>query len=156
LGESDTRAFQSNKVHLCSIVNAGACSRIATSAHNRLFIKPAREMRIVDPEPVLGADEAKKGVTALRLVAAWKGLKGPVLDEVAAYHELAKAVKSGPTHHRHYQSRPWPTGSKRRDWNAMDTAWKFEAFLSPTARLILEDRLETIGYLKQANSDLFQ
>jgi biotin synthase len=80
--------FKGNKVHLCSIVNAKAggcsenCSFCAQSSH---FQTQSPRYGFVDPEPVLeAAEEARRhGVTAIGLVAAWKGLKeGPMLDEI--------------------------------------------------------------------------
>ena len=80
--------FKGNKIHLCSIVNAkaGACSEncsfCAQSSHHQTG---SPKYGFVDPEPVLqAADEAGlNSVTAVGLVAAWKGLKeGPMLDEV--------------------------------------------------------------------------
>ncbi|MCG8586491.1 MAG: hypothetical protein MI757_17415, partial [Pirellulales bacterium] len=81
--------FKGNKIHLCSIVNAKAggcsenCSFCAQSAHHSAA--PTPRYGFVDPEPVQNAaDEAdRNGVTAVGLVAAWKGLnEGPMLDEV--------------------------------------------------------------------------
>src|ERR1035437_9278059 len=80
--------FKGNKIHLCSIVNAkaGACSEncsfCAQSSH---YQTGSPKYGFVDPEPVSeAADEANNNsVTAVGLVAAWKGLnEGPILDEV--------------------------------------------------------------------------
>jgi len=82
--------FKGNKIHLCSIVNAkaGACSEncsfCAQSSH---YQTGSPKYGFVDPEPVAeAADEANRNrVTAVGLVAAWKGLnEGPLLDEVCA------------------------------------------------------------------------
>src|SRR6201999_2665530 len=82
--------FKGNKIHLCSIVNAkaGACSEncsfCAQSAH---YQTGSPKYGFVDPEPVEAAAEeaGKNTVTAVGLVAAWKGLnEGPMLDEVCA------------------------------------------------------------------------
>ena len=72
--------FKGNKIHLCSIVNAkaGACSEncsfCAQSSH---YQTGSPKYGFVDPEPVAeAAEEANKnGVTAVGLVAAWKGLE---------------------------------------------------------------------------------
>ena len=81
--------FKGNKIHLCSIVNAkaGACSEncsfCAQSAH---YQTGSPKYGFVDPEPAAeAADEANKNlVTAVGLVAAWKGLnEGPMLPPVA-------------------------------------------------------------------------
>ena len=80
--------FKGRKIHLCSIVNAkaGACSENCSfCAQSSFYQTGSPKYGFVDPEPVFeAADEAKRnGVTAVGLVAAWKGLKeGPMLDEV--------------------------------------------------------------------------
>ena len=80
--------FKGNKIHLCSIVNAkaGACSEncsfCAQSSH---YQTGSPKYGFVDPEPVAdaAAEADKNHVTAVGLVAAWKGLnEGPLLDEV--------------------------------------------------------------------------
>ncbi|HTG44906.1 MAG TPA: biotin synthase BioB, partial [Verrucomicrobiae bacterium] len=80
--------FKGNKVHLCSIVNvkAGGCSENCKfCAQSAAYQTEAPRYNLVDLPPVLtAADEASQnGVTALGLVAAWKGLdEGPVLDQI--------------------------------------------------------------------------
>lgn len=80
--------FKGNKIHLCSIVNAkaGGCSENCRFCSQSSFYQTGSpKYGFVDPEPVFeAAEEAhSKGVTALGLVAAWKGLnEGPMLDEV--------------------------------------------------------------------------
>src|SRR6266700_3094887 len=80
--------FKGNKIHLCSIVNAkaGACSENCSFCAQSSFHQTGSpRYGFVDPEPVReAAEEANRnGVTAVGLVAAWKGLnEGPVLDEV--------------------------------------------------------------------------
>src|SRR4030095_1908268 len=95
--------FKGNKIHLCSIVNAkaGACSENCSfCAQSSFYQTGSPKYGFVDPEPVLEAAEeaSKNGVTALGLVAAWKGLKeGPMLDEVCErIEELAKSGKVRP------------------------------------------------------------
>src|SRR6266550_1244121 len=95
--------FKGNKIHLCSIVNAkaGACSENCSFCAQSSFHQTASpRYGFVDPEPVLdAAAEAKThGVTALGLVAAWKGLnEGPMLDEVCdRIRELAGSGKVRP------------------------------------------------------------
>ena len=95
--------FKGNKIHLCSIVNAkaGACSEncsfCAQSSH---YQTGSPKYGFVDPEPVSeAADEANKNaVTAVGLVAAWKGLnEGPMLDEVCdRIRELKAGGKTRP------------------------------------------------------------
>jgi len=80
--------YKGNKIHLCSIVNAkaGACSENCSfCAQSAAYQTESPRYGFVDPEPVEEAmSEAKANdVTAVGLVAAWRGLKeGPMLDEV--------------------------------------------------------------------------
>ena len=80
--------FKGNKIHLCSIVNAkaGACSENCSfCSQSALYQTDTPRYGFVDPEPVSEAGEEanRNGVTAVGLVAAWRGLKeGPLLDEV--------------------------------------------------------------------------
>jgi biotin synthase len=88
--------FKGNKIHLCSIVNvkAGGCSENCRfCAQSAAYQTEAPRYGLVDFGPVLtAASEAKaNGVTALGLVAAWKGLEeGPVLDEICSRLEELK------------------------------------------------------------------
>ena len=95
--------FKGNKIHLCSIVNAkaGACSENCSfCAQSSFYQTGSPKYGFVDPEPVAeAADEANThGVTAVGLVAAWKGLnEGPMLDEVCArVRELKAGGKTRP------------------------------------------------------------
>ena len=80
--------FKGNKIHLCTIVNAkaGACSENCSfCAQSAAYQTDSPRYGFVDPEPVAEAGEEanRNGVTAVGLVAAWRGLKeGPMLDEV--------------------------------------------------------------------------
>src|SRR5688572_24510605 len=95
--------FKGNKVHLCSIVNAkaGACSENCSfCAQSSFYQTGSPRYGFIDPEPVVeAADEAQKNnVTAVGLVAAWKGLnEGPLLDEVCdRIKELKASGKTRP------------------------------------------------------------
>jgi biotin synthase len=95
--------FKGNKIHLCSIVNAkaGACSENCSfCAQSSFHQTDSPKYGFVDPEPVQqAADEAGRNhVTAVGLVAAWRGLKeGPMLDEVCdRIRELAQSGKTRP------------------------------------------------------------
>jgi biotin synthase len=80
--------FKGNKIHLCSIVNAkaGGCSENCKFCSQSAFYQTASpKYGFVDPEPAMEAasEAGRNQVTALGLVAAWKGLnEGPMLDEV--------------------------------------------------------------------------
>src|SRR5687768_7388989 len=95
--------FKGNKVHLCSIVNAkaGGCSENCKfCAQSSFYQTESPRYGFIDPEPMLeAAGEANThGVTALGLVAAWKGLnEGPMLDEVCnRIRDLAQSGKVRP------------------------------------------------------------
>src|SRR5216110_2342171 len=71
--------FKGNKIHLCSIVNvkAGGCSENCRfCSQSAAYQTDSPRYGLVESEPVLrAADEAQaNGVTALGLVAAWRGL----------------------------------------------------------------------------------
>jgi len=80
--------FKGNKIHLCSIVNikAGGCSENCRfCAQSALYQTESPRYGLVEEKPILDAatEAAGNGVTALGLVAAWRGLEeGPVLDEI--------------------------------------------------------------------------
>ncbi|MDA7915892.1 biotin synthase BioB [Verrucomicrobia bacterium] len=95
--------YKGNKVHLCSIVNAkaGACSEnCGFCSQSSAFQTESPRYSFVDPEPIQEASEEAKqnNVTAVGLVAAWRGLKeGPMLDEVCdRISEMAKDGKTRP------------------------------------------------------------
>lgn len=89
--------FKGNKIHLCSIVNAkaGSCSENCSyCAQSSFYQTGSPKYGFVDPEPVAeaAAEASQNGVTAVGLVAAWKGLnEGPILDEVCARISEMKA-----------------------------------------------------------------
>jgi biotin synthase len=90
--------YKGNKVHLCSIVNAkaGGCSEDCKfCAQSAFYQTQTPRYGFVEAEPAREAAEeaAANGVTALGLVAAWKGLKeGRMLDEVC---DRVKELKAG-------------------------------------------------------------
>jgi biotin synthase len=83
--------FKGNKIHLCSIVNikAGGCSENCRfCSQSALYQTDSPRYGLIEPAPLLAAAEEAKtnGVTALGLVAAWRGLEeGPVLDEICRH-----------------------------------------------------------------------
>jgi len=80
--------FKGNKIHLCSIVNikAGGCSEDCRfCAQSAFYETGSPRHELIDRDAMLtAAGEAKaNGVTALGLVAAWRGLdEGPALDQI--------------------------------------------------------------------------
>jgi biotin synthase len=80
--------FKGNKIHLCSIVNvkSGGCSENCRfCSQSAAYQTDSPRYGLIDAAPVSqAAAEAKaNGVTALGLVAAWRGLEeGQVLDEI--------------------------------------------------------------------------
>lgn len=152
--------FKGNKIHLCSIVNAkaGACSENCSfCAQSSFYQTGSPRYGFVDPEPVLeAADEAaKNGVTAVGLVAAWKGLnEGPMLDEVCdRIRDLAKSGKARPDaslgiiKSQKVADRLKEAGLECYGHN-LETSKRF--FPNQCSTHTYEDRLETIGYLKKA------
>jgi biotin synthase len=152
--------YKGNQIHLCSIVNAkaGACSENCSfCAQSSFYQTGSPKYGFVDPEPVReAAEEANKnGVTALGLVAAWKGLKeGPMLDEVCArIEELAKSGKVRPDaslgiiKSQTVADRLKEAGLECYGHN-LESSQRF--FPNHCTTHTYEDRIETIGYLKKA------
>ncbi|EEF61030.1 biotin synthase [Pedosphaera parvula Ellin514] len=152
--------YKGNKIHLCSIVNAkaGACSENCSFCAQSAFHQTGSpRYGFVDPEPVLeAAEEANKhGVTAVGLVAAWKGLnEGPMLDEVCdRIRDLKKTTKTRPDaslgiiKSQKVADRLKEAGLECYGHN-LETSRRF--FPSQCTTHTYEDRIETIGYLKKA------
>jgi biotin synthase len=152
--------FKGNKIHLCSIVNAKAgscsenCSFCAQSAH---YQTGSPKYGFIDPEPVQEAAEeaSRNNVTAVGLVAAWKGLnEGPILDEVCdRIRELKASGKTRPDaslgiiKSQKIADRLKEAGLECYGHN-LESSRRF--FPQHCTTHTYEDRLETIGYLKQA------
>jgi biotin synthase len=152
--------FKGNKIHLCSIVNAkaGACSENCSfCAQSSFYQTGSPRYGFVDPEPVQeAAEEANQhGVTAVGLVAAWKGLnEGPMLDEVCdRIRELRASGKTRPDvslgiiKSQRVADRLKEAGVECYGHN-LESSRRF--FPSTCTTHTYEDRLETIGYLKKA------
>ena len=152
--------FKGNKIHLCSIVNAkaGACSENCSfCAQSSFYQTGSPRYGFIDAEPMHeAADEANKhGVTALGLVAAWKGLnEGPMLDEVCdRISELAKDGKVRPDASlgiiktQKVADRLKAAGLECYGHN-LESSRRF--FPSHCTTHTYDDRLQTIGYLKKA------
>ncbi|HXJ76498.1 MAG TPA: biotin synthase BioB, partial [Candidatus Dormibacteraeota bacterium] len=110
-----------------------------------------------DPEPVLQATEEaeRHGVTAVGLVAAWKGLnEGPILDEVCdRIREMAAGGKARPDaslgiiRNQKVADRLKEAGLECYGHN-LESSKRF--FPSHCTTHTYEDRLGTIQFLKQA------
>jgi biotin synthase len=152
--------FKGNKIHLCSIVNAkaGACSENCRfCAQSAAYQTDSPRYGFIEPEPVLeAAEEAQRnGVTAVGLVAAWRGLKeGPMLDEVCdRISELARSGKAradaslGIIESQRVADRLKEAGLECYGHN-LESSRRF--FPTHCTSHTYEDRVRTIGYLKQA------
>ena len=152
--------FKGNKVHLCSIVNAkaGACSENCSfCAQSSFYQTGSPRYGFIDPEPVIeAADEAQKhDVTAVGLVAAWKGLnEGPMLDEVCdRIKELKASGKTRPDaslgiiKSQKVADRLKAAGLECYGHN-LESSRRF--FPETCTTHTYDERLETIGYLKKA------
>src|SRR3954464_8707258 len=148
--------FKGNKIHLCSIVNAkaGACSENCSFCAQSSFHQTGSpRYGFIDAEPMHeAANEANKhGVTAVGLVAAWKGLnEGPMLDEVCErISDLAKSGKTRPDaslgiiKSQKVADRLKAAGLECYGHN-LETSKRF--FPSQCSTHSYEDRIETIGY----------
>lgn len=152
--------FKGNKVHLCSIINAkaGNCSEDCKFCAQSAFHQTdSPQYGFVEPEPVYqAAEEAQaNGVVGLGLVAAWKGLnEGPMLDEVCArFRELTASGKVRPDASlgllgsQRVADRLKEAGVQCYNHN-LETSRRF--FPEQCSTHTYEDRLRTLGYLKQA------
>lgn len=152
--------FKGNKIHLCSIVNAkaGTCSENCSfCAQSSFYQTGSPKYGFVDPEPVLeAADEANKNnVTAVGLVAAWKGLnEGPMLDEVCdRIKELKASGKTRPDaslgiiKSQKVADRLKDAGLECYGHN-LESSRRF--FPQTCTTHTFDDRLQTIAYLKKA------
>jgi biotin synthase len=152
--------FKGNKIHLCSIVNAkaGACSENCSfCAQSAFYQTGSPKYGFIDPEPVAEAGEeaSQNGVTAVGLVAAWKGLnEGPMLDEVCArVREMKAAGKTRPDvslgliKSQRVADRLKEAGVECYGHN-LESSRRF--FPQTCTTHTFEERLQTIRHLKQA------
>jgi len=152
--------FKGNKIHLCSIVNAkaGACSENCRfCSQSAAYQTDSPRYGFIEPDPVLeAAEEAQRnGVTAVGLVAAWRGLKeGPMLDEVCdRISELARSGKAradaslGIIESQRVADRLKEAGLECYGHN-LESSRRF--FPTHCTSHTYEDRVRTIGYLKRA------
>ena len=152
--------FKGNKIHLCSIVNAkaGACSENCSfCAQSSFYQTGSPKYGFVDPEPIAeAAEEANRnGITAVGLVAAWKGLnEGPMLDEICdRIREMKTAgqtrpdVSLGIIKSQRVADRLKEAGVACYGHN-LESSRRF--FPQTCTTHTFEDRLQTISHLKQA------
>ena len=152
--------FKGNKIHLCSIVNvkAGGCSENCSfCAQSAAYQTESPRYNFIDAEPVQAAAEEahQHGVTAVGLVAAWKGLQeGPVLDDVCnRIREVAAGGKTRPDaslgiiKSQKVADRLKEAGLECYGHNLESSKGFFSNHCSSHT---YEDRIETIGYLKKA------
>ena len=152
--------FKGNKIHLCSILNAkaGGCSENCSfCAQSAFYQTESPRYGFVDPEPMKEAAEeaARNGVTALGLVAAWKGLEeGPMLEEVCdRIKDLARNGKIRPDaslgliKNQRVADRLKEAGLECYGHN-LESSRRF--FPTHCTTHSYEERMETIGYLKTA------
>jgi biotin synthase len=152
--------FKGNKIHLCSIVNvkAGGCSENCRfCAQSAAYQTEAPRYGLVESEPMLAAAEEAQsnGVTALGLVAAWRGLEeGPVLDEICQrMEELKKTGKVRPDaslgiiKNPRVAERLKAAGVECYNHN-LETSRRFFPRVCTTHSY--EERLDTIRHLKDA------
>jgi biotin synthase len=152
--------FKGNKIHLCAIVNAkaGACSENCSfCAQSASYQTGSPRYGFVDPEPVQEAAEeaARNGVTALGLVAAWRGLKeGPMLDEVCdRIRELSDGgkvradVSLGIIPNQKIADRLKEAGVKCYGHN-LETSRRF--FPQQCSTHTYDERIQTLTFLKNA------
>lgn len=152
--------FKGNKIHLCSIVNAkaGGCSENCRfCAQSSFYQTGSPRYGFIEAQPMMeAAQEAQQhGVTALGLVAAWKGLEeGPMLDEVCdRIRELTDQGKVRPDaslgliKSQKVADRLKEAGLQCYGHN-LESSRRF--FPNHCTTHTFEERLQTIQHLKQA------
>ncbi len=152
--------FRGHRIHLCSIVNvkAGGCSENCRfCAQAASYETDSPRYGFIERQPVLNAaTEAKShAVTALGIVAAWKGLtEGPALDEVcdrirdlAASGTVRPDASLGIIKNGRVAARLKEAGLACYNHN-LESSKRF--FPQVCSTHTYEDRVETIQHLKQA------
>ncbi|HTL58839.1 MAG TPA: biotin synthase BioB [Candidatus Limnocylindrales bacterium] len=152
--------FKGNKIHLCSIVNikAGGCSENCRfCAQSAAYQTDSPRYGLVESDPVTtAAEEAQaNGVTALGLVAAWRGLEeGPVLDDLCRkFSELKQSGKARPDAslgiitNPHVAQKLRQAGVECYNHN-LESSRRF--FPQVCTTHTYDERVQTIEYLKQA------
>ncbi|HWQ90925.1 MAG TPA: biotin synthase BioB [Clostridia bacterium] len=152
--------YKGNKIHLCSIVNvkAGGCSEDCKfCAQSASYQTTSPRYGLIEAEPVRTAGEEANGnhVTALGIVAAWRGLaEGPALDEICTRLSEMKAqgkvrpdASLGIIRSQAVADRLKASGLECYNHN-LETSQSFFPRICTTHSY--EERLQTIRYLKQA------
>lgn len=152
--------FKGHRVHLCSILNAkaGGCPEDCKfCAQSAFYQTAAPRYGFVDPEPVrqAAAEAQHNRVTALGLVAAWRGLEeGPLLDEVCERFRELRAegrvradASLGIIKSQRVADRLAAAGVACYNHN-LETSRRF--FPRQCTTHTYEDRLQTIRFLKNA------
>ena len=152
--------FKGNKIHLCSIVNvkAGGCSENCRfCAQSAAYQTDSPRYGLIEAEPVRAAAEEAQanGVTALGLVAAWRGLEeGPVLDTICSrLEELKRGGKARPDgslgmiRSQAVADRLKEAGLECYNHN-LESSRRF--FPQVCTTHTYEERIQTIRYLQQA------
>jgi biotin synthase len=152
--------FKGNKIHLCSIVNvkAGGCSEDCRfCAQSASYETSSPRHGLVEREEVFAAAKEAKtnGVTALGLVAAWRGLEeGPVLEQICRELEALKQsgqarpdASLGIIKNQKVADRLRQSGLECYNHN-LETSQRF--FPQVCTTHANEERVQTIKHLKQA------
>lgn len=152
--------FKGNKIHLCSIVNvkAGGCSENCRfCSQSAAYQTESPRYGLIEAEPVraAAAEAQAKGVTALGLVAAWRGLEeGPVLDQICERLEQLKQTGQarpdaslGIIKSQEVANRLKEAGLECYNHN-LESSRRF--FPQVCTTHTYEERLETIRHLKTA------
>jgi biotin synthase len=152
--------YKGNKIHLCSIVNvkAGGCSENCRfCSQSAAYQTDSPRYGLIENEPVMqAADEANaNGVTALGLVAAWRGLdEGPALDDICQrLEQLKESGKARPDaslgiiKNQKVADRLRQAGLECYNHN-LESSERF--FPKVCSTHTYEERVQTIKHLKQA------
>ena len=152
--------YKGNKIHLCSIVNAkaGNCSENCSFCSQSSFYQTGSpKYGFIDPEPLDQAMTESSGnsVTAVGMVAAWKGLnEGPMLDEVCdRIRQMKESGKVRPDaslgiiKKQEVANRLKEAGLECYGHN-LESSRSF--FKNHCTTHSFEDRIQTIQYLKKA------
>ena len=152
--------FKGKEIQLCSIVNAkaGGCSEDCKFCAQSAFHQTASpRYEFLEKEPVLNAaaEAERNDVTALGIVAAWKGLReGPLLDEICErINELAQIRKVRPDAslgmipNQKIADKLKEAGLECYNHN-LETSRRFYPQICSTHSY--DERIQTIRFLKQA------